>query len=74
MTAKIPHPVERDARVVEAYQSELVERIAWAITEDGTVEPFKDVYLRRFSSPTEPLLNLAAPNFHVIVQGRRKPN
>ena len=72
MNTKNSQPMERDARIVEAYQSELVERIARAITEDGTVEPFKDVYLRRFSSPTEPLLNLAVPNFHVIAQGSKE--
>ena len=72
MKVKNSQPVERDARVVEAYQSELVERIARAITEDGTVEPFKDVYLRRFSAPTEPLLNLSVPNFHVIAQGSKE--
>jgi AraC-like DNA-binding protein len=72
MNGKISQRAERDAQVVEAYKNELVERIARAITEDGTVEPFKDVYLRRFSSPTEPVLNLAAPNFHVIAQGSKE--
>jgi AraC-like DNA-binding protein len=72
MNTKKSQLVKRDARVVESYQSELVERIARAIPEDGTVEPFQDVYLRRFSSPTEPLLNLAAPNFHVIAQGSKE--
>src|SRR5688572_28191704 len=72
MNSKKSQLVERDARVVEAYQSELVERIARAIPEDGTVEPFKDVYLRRFSAPTEPLLNLSTPNFHVIAQGSKE--
>jgi len=72
MNVKISQPVERDARVIEAYKYELVERIARAITEDGTVEPFKDVYLRRFSSPNEPLLSLSAPTFNVIAQGSKE--
>ena len=72
MNVKISQPAERDARVVEAYKNELVERIARAITEDGTVEPFKDVYLRRFSSPNEPLLSLSAPTFNVIAQGSKE--
>lgn len=72
MNTKKSQPIQRDAQVVEAYQNELVERIAQAIVEDGTIEPFKDVYLRRFSSPTEPLLNMAAPNFHVIAQGSKE--
>ena len=72
MSTKISQPVERNSQVVEAYQNELVERIARAFVEDGTIEPFKDVYLRRFSSPTEPLLNLTAPNFHVIAQGSKE--
>lgn len=72
MNVKISQPAERDARVVEAYKNELVERIARDITEDGTVEPFKDVYLRRFSSPNEPLLSLSAPTFNVIAQGSKE--
>jgi AraC-like DNA-binding protein len=72
MKVKNSKPVDRDTQLVQAHRAELVERIARAITEDGTVEPFKDVYLRRFSSPTEPLLNLAAPNFHVIAQGSKE--
>jgi AraC-like DNA-binding protein len=72
MNVKISQPAERDARVVEAYKNELVERIARAITEDGTVEPFKDVYLRRFSSPNETLLSLSAPTFNVIAQGSKE--
>jgi AraC-like DNA-binding protein len=71
MNTKKSQLIERDAWV-EAYQSELVERIARAIPEDGTIEPFKDVYLRCFSSPTEPLLNLAVPTFHVIAQGSKE--
>ena len=43
MNTKNKQLMERDAQVVEAYKNELVERIARAITEDGTVEPFKDV-------------------------------
>jgi AraC-like DNA-binding protein len=72
MQVKNSQPVDRDTLLIQAHQAELVERIARAITEDGTVEPFKDVYLRRFSSPTKPLLNLAAPNFHVIAQGSKE--
>ena len=72
MNTKNKQLMERDAQVVEAYKNELVERIARAITEDGTVEPFKDVYLRRFSSPNEPLLSLSAPTFNVIAQGSKE--
>lgn len=63
---------ERDMLVMEAYQSELVERIARAITQDGRVEPFKDVYLSRFSAPTNPFLNQSAPSVHVIAQGSKE--
>jgi AraC-like DNA-binding protein len=72
MNVKISQLAERDTQVVEAHKNELVERIARAITEDGTVEPFKDVYLRRFSSPNEPLLSLSAPTFTVIAQGSKE--
>lgn len=63
---------ERDKQVVEAYQNELVERIARAITEDGRVEPFKDIYFSRFSSPTSPFHSQSAPSVHVVAQGSKE--
>jgi AraC-like DNA-binding protein len=72
MNANTSQLAERDVLVMEAYQSELVERIARAITEDGRIEPFKDVYLSRFSAPTSPFLNQSAPSVHVIAQGSKE--
>lgn len=64
--------VERDGLVVQAHRAELVERIARAIREDGTVEPLKGIHLLRFSSPNEPLHSISEPAFSVIAQGSKE--
>ena len=46
------HPqVEREARMAQVSREELVERIARAIREDGTVEPLEGLQLRRAPRP-----------------------
>src|SRR5574341_2247630 len=67
-----PNQIERDAQRVQANRDELVERIARAIREDGVVEPFKSIRLRRSSSPNEPLHSVSAPTFNVIAQGSKE--
>ena len=69
---KNPQPVDRDAQLVQAHQAELVERIARAIREDGTVMPLKGVRLHRFSSPNKPLPGISEPAFSVIAQGSKE--
>ena len=66
-----PQP-EREAQRVQANREELVERIAQAIRQDGTIEPFKGVRLHRASSPTELAHGLADPAFAVIAQGSKE--
>ncbi len=53
MNSKNKQQTEPDAQRVQANRDELVERIARCIREDGTVEPLKDILLRRSSTPTE---------------------
>jgi AraC-like DNA-binding protein len=65
-------PVERDTQRVQVNQDELVERIARAIREDGTVEPLKGLHLNRSSSPKEPLHSVYDPVFCVIAQGSKE--
>ena len=62
---------EREARQALANQEELVERIARAVREDGTVEPLRGLHLKRVSSPTEPVHGVSIPAFCVIAQGSK---
>lgn len=54
------------------YEEELAERIAWAIPEDGTVEPLKGLHFFRVSTPTEPLHGCSKPALCVIAQGSKE--
>jgi AraC-like DNA-binding protein len=63
---------EREAQRTQASRDELVERIARAIREDGTVEPLKGLHLNRLSSPKEPVHSVSDPAFCVIAQGSKE--
>jgi len=67
-----PQQVEREAHRAQANRDELVERIARAIREDGTVEPLKGLHLHRSSSPTESVHGVSDPAFCVIAQGSKE--
>jgi AraC-like DNA-binding protein len=63
---------EREVRMAQASRDELVERIARAVREDGTVEPLEGLHLNRSSSPTEPVYGVSKPTFCVIAQGSKE--
>ena len=63
---------EHEANRVQASREELVERIARAIREDGTVEPLEGLHLNRSSSPTELGHGVSEPAFCVIAQGSKE--
>ena len=63
---------EQDAHRAQASREELVERIARAIREDGTVEPLEGLGLRRASSPTELGHGVSYPALCVIAQGSKE--
>jgi AraC-like DNA-binding protein len=63
---------EREAHRAQASREELVERIARAIREDGTVEPLEGLRLRRASSPTELGHGVSYPALCVIAQGSKE--
>ena len=63
---------ERETHRAQVNTEELVERIARAIREDGTVEPLEGLYLNRASSPTEPVYGVSKPAFCVIAQGSKE--
>jgi len=63
---------EREAQRAQANREELVERIAWAVREDGTVEPLTGLYLSRVSVPLQPLHGVLQPSLCVIAQGSKE--
>ena len=58
--------------MAQANRDELIELIACAVREDGTVEPLKGLHLNRYSSTTEPVHRVADPCFCVIAQGSKE--
>jgi AraC-like DNA-binding protein len=62
---------EREANKAQAGRDELVDRIARAIREDGTIEPLEGLHLNRASSPTEPVYAVSKPALCVIAQGSK---
>jgi AraC-like DNA-binding protein len=56
----------------QASRRELVERIAWAVPEDGREEPLRGLRLNRASSPTELVHGVSFPAFCVIAQGSKE--
>jgi len=63
---------EHGAQRMQAYHGELIERIARAMHEDGTVEPLPGLVLGRRSSLQEPLHGVTRPSFCVIAQGSKE--
>ena len=63
---------EPEAPRTQANRDEMVERIARAIREDGTVEPVRGLRFHRSSSPTEAVHGMSAPALCVIVQGSKE--
>jgi AraC-like DNA-binding protein len=63
---------EREAHKAQAGRDELVERIARAVREDGTVEPLEGLHLNRASSPTGLGHGVSKPAFCVIAQGSKE--
>ncbi len=69
MDAAHQEQAERGDYRAQADREELVERIARAIREDGTVEPMEGLRLRRASSPRELGHGVSYPALCVIAQG-----
>jgi AraC-like DNA-binding protein len=66
------HPIQREARRIQANRSELTERIARAVPQDGRAEPLKGLQLHRESSTQELVHSVAVPAFAVIAQGSKR--
>src|SRR5919199_4136862 len=63
---------EHEAHRVQASRDELVERMARAVREDGTVVPLGGLQLRRASSPTELGHGVSYPALCLIAQGSKE--
>lgn len=63
---------EREMQRAQTSHEELVEHIARAMCDDGTVEPLAGLQLRRASSPTELGHGVSYPSFCVIAQGSKE--
>jgi AraC-like DNA-binding protein len=72
MNMMILQQAEREAQRVQADREELVERIARAIREDGTVQPLQGLHLARSSSPLKPVHSVVEPSVCVIAQGSKE--
>jgi hypothetical protein len=65
-------PSEREVHRVQANREELVERLARAVRNDGTVDPLAGLMLRRASAPTELGHGMSYLSFCVIAQGSKE--
>jgi AraC-like DNA-binding protein len=63
---------KREKQEMQSNREELVERIARAVPEDGTLEAFPGLFLGRSSRPTEKAHSLFRPAFCVIAQGSKQ--
>jgi hypothetical protein len=63
---------KREAQEMQSNSEELIERIAAAVTTDGTIEAFPGFRLSRASGPTEPVQAVYEPSFCFVAQGSKK--
>src|SRR5438034_7601859 len=63
---------EREAELMQANREELVERIARAMREDGTVQPLQGLHLYRHSFPLEQVYSVVEPSLCVVAQGSKE--
>ncbi|MDQ4129253.1 MAG: AraC family transcriptional regulator [Actinomycetota bacterium] len=67
------HPQsDREVRMAQAGHDELVERVAWAVREDGVLETPGGLRLLRQSSPTELEHGVSFPALCVVAQGSKE--
>jgi AraC-like DNA-binding protein len=72
LNVMIHQQAEREAQRVQANREELVERIARAMREDGTIQPLQGLHLSRSSLPLKPLHSVVEPSVCVIAQGSKE--
>ena len=72
MDVMIHQRAEREAEWMQAHREELVERIARAIREEGTVHPLPGLHLYRHSFPLEQVYSVVEPSLCVVAQGSKE--
>ena len=63
---------DREALRAQANRAELVERIAWAIREDGAAQPLQGLHLSRHSVPLERIHAVVEPSLCMVAQGSKE--
>ncbi len=72
MNVRISQQAEREAKLLQANREELVERMAPAISFDGTIQPLHGLHLYRHSLPLEQVYNVVEPSLCVVAQGSKE--
>lgn len=67
-----PKEAKREAQRMQSNKEELVERIAGALSEDGSLDVFPGLRLARSSKPTEPIHAVYQPAFCFVAQGSKQ--
>jgi AraC-like DNA-binding protein len=62
----------RETVLLQANREELVERIARAMRQDGTVQPLPGLHLYRHSVPMEQVYSVVEPSLCVVAQGSKE--
>jgi AraC-like DNA-binding protein len=63
---------QREADRAQANRAELIERMARAIRQDGSIEPLAGLHLKRSSAPGAPCHAVSSPAFCAIAQGSKE--
>lgn len=67
-----PTEAKRLEQRTQSNKEELVEQIAQALPEDGSLDVSSSFRLARSSKPTEPIHSMYQPAFCVVAQGRKR--
>jgi len=72
MSKQTSRSLAHERRRADTRRNELVDLIARAIPQDGAIEPIKDLYLFRASSPGDPIHSVYHPSLCVVPQGSKE--
>jgi AraC-like DNA-binding protein len=72
MSKQTSRPFAHERRRAETRRNELIDLIARAMPQDGAIEPIKDLYLFRVSSPGDPIHSVYHPSLCVVAQGNKE--
>ena len=64
--------MHEDVERMRMVRGEIVERIARALPDDGSIEAFPGLFLARSSAPTESLNSVHQPSFCFVAQGSKR--